>query len=57
MEEKQIEREVLPADLNGKLGADEAEVAAQFGDEPAQIAQQGSVQIRFGMTFGEAEEL
>jgi len=40
----------------GILGADEAEVPAQFGDEASQIAQESPLQIRLGMLRGQAEE-
>ena len=56
MEEQQIEREILSADLDGILGADEAEVPSQLSDEAAQIAQESPFQIRLGMLRGQAEE-
>jgi hypothetical protein len=57
VEEKQIEREILSADLDGILGADEAEIPSQLGDESAEIAQQGPFQIGLGMLGREAEKL
>ena len=37
MEEQQVEREILTADLHRVFGADVAEVAPQFGQEPSEI--------------------
>ena len=56
MEEEEVEREILPADLDGILGADKAEIAAQLGEESAQVAEQCPVQVGLGMGIGEAEE-
>ena len=38
---------VSPADLEGMLGTDEAEIAAQLGDEAAQIPEQAAVEVGF----------
>ncbi len=57
MEEKQVKGEVLPANLDGIFGTDEAEIAAQFGEKAAQIAEQRAVQVGFGMVVGEAQKL
>lgn len=39
MEKEEIEGKITVADLERVLGADEAEVAAHFGDEILQLAQ------------------
>ena len=40
VEEHQVDGEVLVADLDRVLGSDEAEVAAELGDEAAEVAEQ-----------------
>ena len=45
VEEQEVEREVAPADLERDLAAEEAEVAAQLGDEGAQAGECWSVAI------------
>lgn len=51
MKKEQIEGKILSADLEGMLGTDEAEIAAQLGDEAAQIPQQAAVEVGF-VVFG-----
>ena len=57
VEEQEVEREVAPADLERDLAAEEAEVAAQLGDEGAQAGEQRAVQVGLGVVVGQAEEL
>jgi hypothetical protein len=57
MEEHQVDREVLVPDLDRILGADEAEVAPELGDEAAEIVQQRAVEIGFGVTVAQVEKL
>ena len=57
VEEDEVDREVLVADLHRVLGADEAEVAAELGEEAAQVVEEGAVKIRFGVAGGEVEKL
>ena len=45
----QVELELTAADLHRELRADETEVAAQFDEEGAKLAQQAAVQIGLGM--------
>ncbi len=46
VEEDEIDGEVLIADLDRILGADEAEVSTELRDEATEVAQQRTVQIR-----------
>lgn len=57
MEEHEVDSEVLVADLNGVLRADEAEVATQLGEESTEVPQERSVKVGLGVIGGEAEEL
>ena len=57
MEEEEVEREVPATDLHRVFGADEAEVAAEFGDETAQITQQTGMKISLGVVLRQAEKL
>jgi hypothetical protein len=43
VEEHEVDREVLVADLHRVLRADEAEVTAQLGEEAAQVSEQDAV--------------
>lgn len=52
MEEKQVEREVALAHLERHLGPDEAEVAAEFGDEFPEFAQESAVEVGFRVIIG-----
>ena len=47
VEEDEVDREVLLADLYGVLGADEAKVATELGDEATEVTQDGAVEVRF----------
>ena len=49
--------EVAAADLDGELGADEAEVAAELDQEVAELGDQRPVQIGLGVAGGQVEEL
>ena len=55
MKKEQIEGKILSADLEWMLGTDEAEIAAQLGDEAAQIPQQAAVEVGF-VVFGRKTE-
>ena len=55
MKKEQIEGKILSPDLEGMLGTDEAEIAAQLGDEAAQIPQQAAVEVGF-VVFGRKTE-
>jgi len=57
MEEYQVDGEVLLAHLHRVLGADEAEVATQLGDEAAEILQQGTMKIGLGVVIRQRREL
>ena len=57
MAEHKVDREVLLADLDWILGADEAEVATELRDEPSKVAKERAVEIRLGVSVREAEEL
>lgn len=57
VEEHKVDQEVLVAYLYRVLGADEAEVAAELGDEAAQVAEERAVQVGFGMLVRQVEEL
>lgn len=43
MEEQKVYSEVPSANLERIFGADEAEIATEFGDKPAEIAQDARV--------------
>ena len=45
MEEDQIDREVLVANLHRVLGADEAEVATELREKAAQVAEESAVEV------------
>ena len=47
VEEDEVDREVLVADLHRVLGADKAEVATKLGDEPAEVTEQRRMKIIF----------
>jgi hypothetical protein len=56
VEEQQVEREISSTHLHRKLGAYEAEVAAQLDEEGAQLAEQTVVQIGLGIVWRQAQE-
>jgi hypothetical protein len=43
--------------LHRVLGADEAEVLAEFRDESAKVVEQSAVQVGLGVAVGQTEEL
>jgi len=45
------------ADLHGVLGADEAEVAPEFGQEAPEVLQQCAMKVGLRVAGGETEEL
>lgn len=57
MEEQQVEGEVALADLERKLGADEAEVAAEFDEEVLEAVEQTAMQVELAVRFRQGEEL
>lgn len=57
MEEDQVDGEVLIADLQRVLRADEAEIATQLGEEPAELSEQRAVQVGLGVALRQGEEL
>jgi len=57
VEEHQVDGEVLVPDLDRVLGSDEAEVAAELGDEAAEVAEQRAMEIGLGVTVVQLEEL
>ena len=57
VEEDKIDFEVLVADLDRILRADEAEVAAKLGDKSAKVTQEPRVQILLAVVVGERQEL
>jgi hypothetical protein len=57
VKEDEVDREVLGAHLHWVLGADEAEVATEFGDEAPELAEERAVKIRLGVVVREAQEL
>ena len=57
VEEKQVQREVLPTHLHRVFRADVAEVAPQLGQEPAQVLQQAAVQVTLGMQVGQCQKV
>jgi len=52
VEEDEVDREILLADLYGVLGADEAKIATELGDEAAEVTQDGAVEVRLGVAVG-----
>ncbi len=56
MEKEEVEGEVLSADLERVFGTDEAEILAELGEEPAEVADQGGMKVGFGVGVGEAKE-
>jgi len=57
MEEQQVQREILAADLDGIFGADKTEVAAHFDDEILEVPEQAPMQIRLRMIRRQIQEL
>jgi len=57
VEEQEVEREVAPAHLQRKLGADEAAGAAKFDEEGAQLLQQAAMQVSLGVAPRQRQEL
>lgn len=57
VEEQQVEREVPSTHLHRELRSDEAEIAAQFDEEAAKLAQQAAVQVGLGLVDRQAQEL
>lgn len=55
--EQEVEAEVLAADLQEVLLADEGEVAAQFNEEAFEIGDEGVLEVRFGMGFRQVEKV
>ena len=56
MKKEEVEREILFADLHGVLGADEAEVPPELGEELTQIEKKGLMKIGFGVAFGQIQK-
>ena len=56
MKEQEIDREVLLAHLQRVLRADKAKITAEFGNEAAEVIQEGAVQIGFGMPVLQGQE-
>ena len=57
MEEKEIQRKILLANLHRKLGANKAEVAPQLDQEVPEPTQQALVQVRLAVALRQAEKL
>lgn len=57
VEEDEVDREVAVVDLHRVLGSYEAKVAAELGDEAAEVPHEGAVEIVLGVAVGEREEL
>lgn len=57
VEEHEVDREVLVADLDRILRADEAEVAHESGEEAAQMTEQGAVEVGLRVPLGKRQEL
>ncbi len=53
VEEHEVDREVLVADLHGVLRADEAEVATELGEEAAEVAKERAVEVGLRVIGGE----
>ena len=51
VKEQEVYREVLVAHLDRVFGTDETEIAAEFGDEAAEVPEQGAVDIGFGVVI------
>ena len=56
MEEEEVERKIPPADLERELGADEAEITAQFDEEVAELEQQTLMEIGLAVAGREIKE-
>lgn len=57
VEEDEVDREVLFADLDRVFGTHEAKVATELGDEPAEVLKERTMQVPFGVSVCEVEEL
>lgn len=52
VEEDEVDREVLVANLHQVLRADEAEVSPELGEESAEMTEQGAVEIGLRVRVG-----
>jgi hypothetical protein len=57
IEEKQIQREISPANLDRVLAAEVAEIAAELDQELLELLDQSLLQVDFGMRGWQVEEL
>ncbi len=57
MEEQEVDREVLVADLDGVFRAHEAEVSPELGDEAAEVAEQRAMEVGLGVVAVQGQEL
>jgi len=57
VEKDEVYLEVLVTDLHCVLGANEAEVAAELGDEAPKVPQQRAMEVRLRVVAGQRQEL
>lgn len=57
MEEHEVDREVLAADLHRVLRTDKARVPSQLRQEAAKVPKERAMEVGLGVIGGEAEEL